>query len=151
MVVPLLQLSSAISWHHPPVPGQGRGSPRRAQSLFRAHLAKMPCRFIQMPRPGADNGVVFLLRGSADSAMEVTDERIFPMGKHRRILHDLTPARTVPIQGLAGSLRADPPIRAARGILILTLAAGSLGAGAAASAALISADHASSHQPAATS
>jgi len=71
------------------------------------------------------------------------------MGKHRRILHDVTPARTAPVQGLAGSLRANPPIRAARGILILTLAVGSLGAGAAASAGLSSADHTSSHQPAA--
>jgi hypothetical protein len=80
--------------------------------------------------------------------MQATDEGIFPMGKHRRILHDATPTRTVPVQGLAGELRADPPIRAARGILILTLAAGALGAGAAASAGLSSADPASSHQPA---
>jgi hypothetical protein len=69
------------------------------------------------------------------------------MGKHRRILHDVTPTRTVPVRGLAGALRADPPIQAARGILILTLAAGGLSAGAAASAGLGSADHASSHQP----
>jgi hypothetical protein len=80
--------------------------------------------------------------------MQATDEGIFPMGTHRRILHDVTPARTVPVQGLAGALRADPPIRAARGILILALAAGGLGAGAAASAGLSSAGHASPHQPA---
>jgi hypothetical protein len=79
--------------------------------------------------------------------MQATDEGIFPMGKHRRILHDVTPARTVPVQGLAGTLRADSPIRTARGILILALAAGGLGVGAATSAGLSSADHASSHQP----
>lgn len=79
--------------------------------------------------------------------MQATDEGIFPMGTHRRILHDVTPTRTVPVQGLAGALRADPPIRAARGILILALAVGGLGAGAAASAGLSGADHASYHQP----
>jgi hypothetical protein len=70
------------------------------------------------------------------------------MGTHRRILHDVTPARTVPVQGLARALRADPPIRAARGIVLLALAVGGLGAGAAASAGLSNADHAGSHQPA---
>lgn len=70
------------------------------------------------------------------------------MGKHRRVLHDVMPTRTVPVQGLAGALRTDPPIRTARGVLILTLALGSLGAGAAASSGLGRADHATSHQPA---
>jgi len=68
------------------------------------------------------------------------------MKTHRRILHDVMPARTVPVQGLAGALRTGPPIRTARGILILALALGGLGADAAASSGHGSADHANSHQ-----
>ncbi len=70
------------------------------------------------------------------------------MKAHRRILHDVMPTRTVPVQGLAGALRTDQPIRTARGILILALALGSLGADAAVSSGHSSADHARSHQPA---
>lgn len=99
-----------------------------------------------MPYHGPGNGVVFPLRGSADSAMQATDEGIFPMGTHRRVLHEVTPARTVPAQGLAVALRAGPPIRTGRGIIILALALGGLGAGATAGHG--SADHADFHQPA---
>ena len=69
------------------------------------------------------------------------------MKTHRWILHDVMPTRTVPVQGLAGALRTGPPIRTARGILILALALGGLGADAAVSSGHGSADHASSHQP----
>jgi len=128
-------------------PRSFRNSARRGQRRSPSTPPKMSGRSIQMSYTGAHNGVVFPLRGSADSAMQATDEGIFPMGTHRRILHDVTPTRTVPVQGLAGALRADPPIRVARGILILALAVGGLGAGAAASAGLSGADHARSHQP----
>lgn len=70
------------------------------------------------------------------------------MKAHRQILHDVIPSQTVPVEGLAGALRTGPPIRMARGILILALALGGLGVGAAASSGHGSADHASSHQPA---
>ena len=73
---------------------------------------------------------------------------IFQMTTHRRILHDVIPARTIPVEGLPGALRTDPLARAARGILILSLVLGSLGADAAASSAHGSADHASTRQPA---
>lgn len=73
------------------------------------------------------------------------------MKTHKRILHGVIPARTVPAGSLAGSLRTDPPARAtARGILILVLALGGLGAGAAASPGHGSAGHPSSHQRAGT-
>ena len=68
------------------------------------------------------------------------------MKTHRRILHDVMPAQTVPVQGLAGALRTGPPIRTARGILVLALALGGLGADAAVSSGHGSADHASSYQ-----
>jgi len=71
------------------------------------------------------------------------------MKTHRRARYVAMHARAVPVQGLAGALRTGPPIRTARGILILALALGAIGAEAAASSAHSSADHASSHQPAA--
>ena len=81
--------------------------------------------------------------------MSVTDEGIFPMNTHRRILHDAIPPRTVPVEGLAETPRTDPLDRTARGILILALALGGLGAGAVASPGH-GAGHAISHQPAGT-
>jgi len=69
------------------------------------------------------------------------------MKTHRRILHDVMPTRTVPVQSLAGALRAGPPSWTARGMLILALALGGLGAGTAVSSGHGSADHASSYQP----
>src|SRR5258708_40061552 len=49
------------------------------------------------------------------------------MKTHRRILHVAIPARTIPVEALRGALGSDPMVRAARGILILALALGSLG------------------------
>jgi hypothetical protein len=54
--------------------------------------------------------------------------------------------RTGSLKESPEGLRADPPARAARGILILAFTLGALGAGAAASG-YVSGDHASGHQP----
>ncbi len=72
------------------------------------------------------------------------------MKTHRRILHVVVPARTVPVEGLTGALEADPLVRAARGILILAVILGSLGADAMVSSGYGSASHASAHQQAAS-
>ncbi len=70
------------------------------------------------------------------------------MKTDRWILHVVIQARTVPVDGLPGALRTDPLVWTARGILILALVLGSLGAGAAASSGYGSTDHATAHQPA---
>ena len=101
-----------------------------------------------MPHPGMDNGVVSLLRDPAESAVQVTDEGIFPMKTHRRVRYVAMHARTAPAEGLPETPRTDPMVRTTRGILILTLALGSLGADALVSASHVNADHASSSQPA---
>jgi len=69
------------------------------------------------------------------------------MKTHGRIL-PVIQARTVPAEGLPEALRTDPLVWTARGILILALVLGSLGADAAASSDYGSADHASTHKPA---
>jgi hypothetical protein len=101
-----------------------------------------------MPHPEMANGVASLLRDPAESAIQVTDEGIFPMKTHRRVRYVAMHARTVPVEGLPETPRTDPMVRATRGILILALALGGLGADAAASSGHGSADHAVSHQPA---
>lgn len=68
------------------------------------------------------------------------------MKTHRRVRYVAMHARTVPFEGLPETPRTDPMVRTARGILVLALALGSLGAEAAA-AGHGSTDHASSHQP----
>jgi len=70
------------------------------------------------------------------------------MKTRKRIPHVAKHARTVPVEGLAGAPRTDPLARTARGIFILTLVLGSIGADAAASSGSSSADHAGTHQPA---
>jgi hypothetical protein len=72
------------------------------------------------------------------------------MKTHRRILHVVIPARTVPVEGLTGAVEADPLIRAARGILILAVILGSLGTDAMVSSGYGSAGHTSAHQQAAS-
>jgi len=70
------------------------------------------------------------------------------MAKHRRILHEVAQPRIVPTEGVAGAVQTDPLVRTARGITILALVLGGLGAGAAASSGHSGADHARTHQPA---
>jgi hypothetical protein len=70
------------------------------------------------------------------------------MAKHRRILHEVAQPRTVPAEGLTGAVRTDPLVRTARGITILALVLGGLGAGAGASLGHSSTDHTRPHQPA---
>jgi hypothetical protein len=65
------------------------------------------------------------------------------MKTHKWIPHAVVQARTVPVETLPGALRTDPLVQAARGILILALALGSIGAESAASSG-----HASTHQAA---
>jgi len=72
------------------------------------------------------------------------------MKTHKRILHVVIPARTVPVEGLTGPPEADPLVRTARGILILAVILGSLGTDAAVSSGYGSAGHASAHQQAAS-
>jgi hypothetical protein len=69
------------------------------------------------------------------------------MKTHKWIPHVVMQARTVPVEGLTGALRTDPLGRAARGIVILALVLGGLGADAAATSGYGSGDHASAHQP----
>jgi hypothetical protein len=54
------------------------------------------------------------------------------MKNYPQELHFTLPARTTPVRRLQKALPADPPIRAARRILITALALGCLGIGAAA-------------------
>jgi hypothetical protein len=70
------------------------------------------------------------------------------MKNHRWILHVITPARTAPGRHAAGPLPADPLIWAARGILVLALVMGGLGAEAAAFPGHHEAGHANAHHPA---
>lgn len=70
------------------------------------------------------------------------------MKTHRWILHVAIQARTVPVDGLPGALRTGPLVWAVRGILLLAVVLGSLGADAAASSGYGSGDRASAHQPA---
>jgi len=79
---------------------------------------------------------------------QVTDERIILVSKHRRVPHAFVQARAVPFEEFPEGPRTDPLAQAVRGILILALVVGSLGADAAASSGPGSADHASAHQPA---
>ncbi len=72
------------------------------------------------------------------------------MKNHRWILHVVTQAQTVPAEVTPGAPRNDPLVRTARGMLILALLLGSLGADAAASSAVGSVGHANGHQPAGT-
>jgi hypothetical protein len=65
------------------------------------------------------------------------------MKTHKWIPHVVVQARTVPVETLPGALRTDPLVQAARGILILALALGSIGAESAASSG-----YASAHQAA---
>lgn len=65
------------------------------------------------------------------------------MKTHKWIPHIVVQARTVPVETLTGALRTDPLVQAARGILILALALGSIGAESAASSG-----YASTHQAA---
>jgi hypothetical protein len=68
------------------------------------------------------------------------------MKTHRWILHVTIPARTVTADGSSGALRTRPLIWAAtRGILILAIVLGGLGAEAAASSGH-SGDHAGPHR-----
>ena len=99
-----------------------------------------------MPNPEAPDGVVFLLRDPAGSAIEVTDEGISPMKTHRQTLHVAKHARTVLAKGQAGTPRIDPVVRATGGILVLAFALGSLGAEVTELSGHGSGGHASAHQ-----
>ena len=99
-----------------------------------------------MPNPEAPDGVVFLLRDPAGSAIEVTDEGISPMKTHRQTLHVAKHARTVRAKGQAGTPRIDPVVRATGGILVLAFALGSLGAEVTELSGHGSGGHASAHQ-----
>lgn len=70
------------------------------------------------------------------------------MNPDRWIPHALMPARTGPADDFPEAPRNDPLVRASRGILILALALGGLGAGAVASSAYGSVGQANAHQPA---
>ena len=70
------------------------------------------------------------------------------MKTHRWISHIVRQARTDPVETLPGALRTGPLVQAVRGILILALALGSLGADAAASSEYGGIGHANAHQPA---
>jgi hypothetical protein len=65
------------------------------------------------------------------------------------ILPAVMQPRTVPAEGLTAATRTDALGRGARGIAILALVLGSIGAGAAATSGYGSSGHASAHQPAA--
>jgi hypothetical protein len=99
-----------------------------------------------MPNPEAADGVAFLLRDPAGSAIEVIDEGISPMKTHRQTLHVAKHARTVPAKGQSGTPRTDPVVRATGGILVLAFALGSLGAEVTELSGHGSAGHASAHQ-----
>ena len=103
----------------------------------------MSFRFTRMPHAEMDIGVVFFYEILQTLAIKVTDEGIIPMTTHRRILHEVIPAQTVHAGGSTGAVRTDPLVRTARGITILALVLGGLGAGAAASSG-----HSSADQPA---
>jgi hypothetical protein len=105
-------------------------------------------RFIGMPHPEVDDGVDFLLRDPAGSAIEVTDEGIRPMKAHRQAPHAAKHARTVPAKGQTGTPRTDPVARTTGGILVVAFALGSLGAGVTELSGDNSTGHASAHQQA---
>jgi hypothetical protein len=98
-----------------------------------------------MPHGKADDGVDFLIRDPAGSALEVTDEGTNPMKTHRQTLHVAKHARTVPAEGPNGAPRNVSLVRATRGILILAFALGSLGTDVAISAGYGTADHVTDH------
>jgi hypothetical protein len=58
---------------------------------------------------------------------QVTDERIIPVGKHRRIPHALMEAQNGPVEESSEGPRTDPLALGARGLLILAFVLGSLG------------------------
>lgn len=68
------------------------------------------------------------------------------MKAHRWTQYVARHARTVPDESLAGAPRTDPLARTARGMVILSLVIGGLGAGAVASPGHVSTDHANGHQ-----
>jgi hypothetical protein len=68
------------------------------------------------------------------------------MKTHRRVRHIAMHARTVPVGGLPETPRTDPMVRTTRGILILALLLGGLGAEATELSGHGSAGHASAHQ-----
>jgi hypothetical protein len=70
------------------------------------------------------------------------------MKTHRWIPHVVIQPRTAPVESLTGAQPTEPLVQAARGILILALVLGSLGADAAASSGYASAGHASTRQSA---
>lgn len=70
------------------------------------------------------------------------------MKNHRRILHVATHARTTPAEGFPGALQTDPLAWTARGILILALVLGSLGAEAVALSGHGGVGHVTAYQPA---
>jgi hypothetical protein len=113
-----------------------------------ALLAKMWHRFIGIPHLEADDGVDFLLRDPAGSAIEVTDEGISSMKAHRQAPHVAKHARTVPAKGQTGTPRTDPVVRTTGGILVVAFALGSLGAGVTELSGHNSTGHASAHQQA---
>jgi hypothetical protein len=70
------------------------------------------------------------------------------MKTHQWILPVVMQARIGPIESPMGTMQTDPPGRAARGILILALVLGGLGAEAAAIPGHGTGDHASAHRTA---
>lgn len=98
-----------------------------------------------MPHAGADADVGFSYKRPAGSALEATDEGINPMKTHQQTLHVAKHARTSPAGSLSETPRDVPLVRATRGILILALALGSLGADVAISSVYGTADHVSGH------
>jgi hypothetical protein len=68
------------------------------------------------------------------------------MKAHRWTQYVARHARTVPDESLAEAPRADSLARTARGMVIMSLVIGGLGAGAAASSGHASADHVNGHQ-----
>lgn len=124
-------------------PGQIRSCAHRGQ--YQVCLTKMSCGSIGIPSAEMDDGVAFLLRDPAGSAIEVTDEGTNPMKTHRQTLHVAKHARTVPAESLTGAQRTDPVVRATRGIIILAFALGSLGTDVAATSSFGTVDHVSAH------
>lgn len=100
-----------------------------------------------MPHPESDNGVVSSLEGFAESVPQVTTERIIPVSTHKWIPHAFTQARTGPVKESPQAQRTDAFTQAARGLLIVAFALGSLGASGAVSASHEGVGPANSRQP----
>lgn len=79
--------------------------------------------------------------------MYVTDEGIVPMNTDRWTLHAAPQARTVPAEGRTETLRPHPLGRTARGVLILALVLGSLGAETIALSGYHTSEHTGALQP----